>query len=265
MAVKPKGLLIDITRCIGCGACSDACKKANDLPEEVDPVLNQDTWTVVEERKKDVFVRDLCRHCLDPACVSVCPVGALEKTPAGPVIYDKSICLGCRYCMLGCQFKIPRFEWFSPTPRIRKCILCEPRVREGKPTACAEACPTEATVFGDRDTLVKMAEARIAANPEKYDPHIYGMEEVGGTSVIFISPVPFEDIGFDRSIDKFPLPELTFRILQHVPTIVVAGAALLGGSYFLFKRKAKVAEAAAKEESAKGAGEAAKGKEEADE
>ncbi len=243
MAVKPKGLLIDITRCIGCEACVDNCKAVNDLPTEKDPALSQDTWTLVEERKKGVYVRDLCRHCLDPACVSVCPVAALIKTPEGPVIYNKDICLGCRYCMLACQFKIPRFEWFSPSPRIRKCILCEPRVKEGKTTGCAEACPTEATVFGDRETIIAMAEARIAADPDKYDDHIYGLEEVGGTSVIFLSPVPFGDIGFDTRIDKFPLPELTFRILQHVPTVVVAGAIILGGSYFLFKRRAKVKQA----------------------
>jgi len=243
MAVKPKALLIDITRCIGCGACVENCKKVNDLPEEIAPVLDQDTWTVVQERKPGIFVRDLCRHCLDPACVSVCPVGALIKTPEGPVIYDKSICLGCRYCMVGCQFKIPKFEWFSATPRIRKCILCEPRVKEGKSTGCAEACPTEATVFGDRETIVRMAKARIAAAPDKYFDHIYGLEEVGGTSVLFLSPVPFEKIGFDTRMEKYPLPEYTWRILQHVPTIVATGAVFLGGSYWLFKRRAKVAEA----------------------
>ena len=128
MAVKRKGLLIDITRCIGCGACSTRCKEVNDLPAEVAPELDADTWTTVYEKPQGNFVRNLCRHCEDPACVSVCPVGALTKTENGPVLYDKSICLGCRYCMIGCPFRIPKFEWHSPTPRIRKCILCAPRL-----------------------------------------------------------------------------------------------------------------------------------------
>jgi formate dehydrogenase iron-sulfur subunit len=142
--------------------------------------------------------------------------------------------------MVACQFKIPRYEWFSPNPRITKCILCEPRLREGRITGCAEACPTEATVFGDRAVLVAMARARIAAEPDKYHDHIYGLEEVGGTSVLFISPVPFEEIGFDVEMEKYPLPELTWRVLQHVPTVVLTGGIFLTGSYRLFKRRAEV-------------------------
>jgi formate dehydrogenase iron-sulfur subunit len=236
-----KGLLIDITRCIGCGACSEACKTANELPAEIEDGLTADTWTVVSERGSENFVRDLCRHCVEPSCVSVCPVGALVKREDGPVLYNKDICLGCRYCMIGCPFRIPKFEWHSATPRIRKCVLCAPRLDRGLPPACAEACPTEATVFGDRDTLVAVARARLAANPERYHPHIYGLTEVGGTSVLFLSPVPFEELDFDTAVASFPLPDLTWRLLMHIPNVVLLGAGFLGASYWLFRRREEVA------------------------
>jgi formate dehydrogenase iron-sulfur subunit len=242
VTVSPKALLIDITRCIGCGACAEACKAANDLDPGIDPTLTADTWTVVLKRGDGRWVRDLCRHCLEPSCVSVCPVGALTKRDDGAVVYDKSVCLGCRYCMISCPFRVPMFEWHSAAPRIRKCNLCAPRLERGLPTACAEACPTEATVFGDRDTLVAVARARLAAHPDRYHPHVYGLTEVGGTSVLYLSPVPFEQLDFDTTVADFPLPRLTWRLLMHVPNIVLLGAGFLGASYWLYRRRDEVAE-----------------------
>jgi formate dehydrogenase iron-sulfur subunit len=243
--MKPgaKALLIDITRCIGCGACAEACKAANELPGEVDQQLTADTWTVVTERGEERWVRDLCRHCVEPSCVSVCPVGALIKRDDGAVVYDKSICLGCRYCMIACPFRVPKFEWHSAAPRIRKCILCAPRLERGLPPACAEVCPTEATVFGDRETLLEVARARLAKSPGRYHPHIYGVSEAGGTSVLYLSPVPFEDLEFDTTVADFPLPDLTWRLLLHVPNIVLLGTGFLGASYWLYRRREDVAAA----------------------
>jgi formate dehydrogenase iron-sulfur subunit len=245
VSAKAKALLIDITRCIGCGACSQACKVANELPLEVAPQLAADTWTVVKRRGESHWVRDLCRHFLEPSCVSVCPVGALAKRDDRPVVYDKKICLGCRYCMIGCPFRVPKFEWDSATPRIRKCNFYAPRLDRGVPTACAEVCPTEATVFGDRETLVAMAHSRLTAGSNHSHPHIYGLSEVGGTSVLYLSPVSFEDLDFDTSVADFPLPDLTWRLLLHVPNVVLLGAGFLGASYWLYRRREQVADAEA--------------------
>ena len=109
------GLLIDFTRCIGCGACSSACKEQNKLPEKIDEVLTAYTWTVVKE-KEGLNVRSLCMHCEVPTCASVCPVAALKKTPEGPVVYDAERCMGCRYCMMACPFQIPKYQWDRPVP-----------------------------------------------------------------------------------------------------------------------------------------------------
>ena len=182
------GLLFDATRCIGCGACSSACKEQNKLPGKVEEVLTAYTWTTVQERE-GLNVRRLCMHCEVPTCASVCPVGALKKTPEGPVVYDAERCMGCRYCMMACPFGVPKYEWSKALPGVRKCSMCPDRLAKGLPTACAEICPTGATIFGERDALIAEARKRIDAEPEKYVPHIFGEHEVGGTSVLYISDI----------------------------------------------------------------------------
>ncbi|MBI5866796.1 MAG: 4Fe-4S dicluster domain-containing protein [candidate division Zixibacteria bacterium] len=238
---RQRALLIDITRCVGCGACSEACKTANKLPPETEKTLSATAYTVVQE-KGDYFVRDLCRHCQQPTCVSVCPVGAFEKTADGPVTYDGDKCIGCRYCMTACPFSIPRYEWTSRAPLVRKCIMCSERVKEGKMTACSEACPAEATVFGWRDELIADAHRRISENPDGYYNLVYGENEVGGTNVLFLSPVNFADLGFPTNLGNAALPPLTWEVLEKIPNFVVASGVILGGLWWLINRRATVDE-----------------------
>lgn len=242
--MKRKAFLIDITECVGCGACYEACKEQNNLPQTSDDPLRDSlsdkTYTIVEQRG-DFFVRRMCQHCEDPTCVSVCPVGAFTKTDVGAVLYDESKCLGCRYCMQACPFQIPRYEWGSVKPRVQKCIMCYDRVKNGELPACAEACPTGATLFGDRDEMIEIAKQRLAENPEKYYQHIYGLEEVGGTSVLYISPVPFEELGFNTKLLKTALPNFTHEALAKIPTLVSVGGVLLTGFYWLTNRKNEIA------------------------
>jgi Fe-S-cluster-containing dehydrogenase component len=160
----------------------------------------------VVNRRNGRFIRQMCMHCDTPTCASVCPVGAVVKTSAGPVLYNEDKCMGCRYCMQACPFGVPRYQWDSALPRVRKCTLCNDRVAAGLATACATVCPTGATKFGDRDELIEEATARIRANPDKYVNHIYGVDEVGGTSVLLISDVPFESLGYRTNLSKEPLP-----------------------------------------------------------
>ena len=108
--MKTKAILVDITKCIGCRNCEQACKEAHGLPLKSEAVLSATALTVVEPRGEK-FVRRMCMHCQEPACASACPVGALKKTAAGPVVYDAGKCIGCRYCMLACPFQVPRYEW----------------------------------------------------------------------------------------------------------------------------------------------------------
>jgi formate dehydrogenase iron-sulfur subunit len=230
-------ILTDLTRCIGCRACVYACKEINGLPKEEAEGLSARTWTVVE-RRAGLNVRRQCMHCLDPACASVCPVAALHKTPAGPVVYEEDRCMGCRYCMVACPFHVPKYEWEKPLPRVQKCIFCsEKRLREGGQPACTEVCPAKATVFGDREALIQEARGRIEAHPGRYVNHVYGLEEAGGTSVLYLSSVPFERLGFPTGLDQEPYPRLTWEILSKIPNVVGVGGVLMCGIWWIVNRR----------------------------
>jgi formate dehydrogenase iron-sulfur subunit len=240
----PQGLLIDTTRCIGCGACSLACAERNGLPvpdtARRDADLSDRAFTVVRAQGGR-FVRRLCMHCDEPTCASVCLVGAFRKTAGGPVVYDESRCIGCRYCMQACPFTVPRYEWDKVLPRVRKCDLCAPRLAEGRPTACAAACPTGATRFGPRDALLAEARARIAAEPGRYLPQVYGAVEAGGTSVLLISDVPFAALGYPDDLPHEALPALTWRVMSQVPRFAVTAGVFLAGVYWITNRREEVA------------------------
>ncbi len=263
-----KAILVDTTRCIGCGACATACKVVNKLPlsdpgaahdlptkplsddglvafaqshGEVGGNLSAGALNVVEAHG-NVFVRRFCMHCADPTCVSVCPVGAFEKTQTGPVVYNQDRCIGCRYCMMACPFGIPRYEWEKIwAPRVRKCHMCAARQAKGLQPACTLVCPVQAAIFGERDELLKEAENRIRQDPGKYVNHIYGQAEVGGTSVLYLSAVPFEELGLPTDLPHDALPNYTYRVLSKLPRLVAATGVLLGGIFWITNRREEVA------------------------
>ncbi len=231
-------ILTDLTKCIGCEACVWACKEINELPKEDDAKrLNSTTWTVIR-RHSGVNIRQQCMHCLDPACVSVCPVAALEKTNKGPVIYHEERCMGCRYCVLACPFEIPKYEWNKTLPRVQKCIMCYTNcVSRGQEPACTSVCPTGATIFGVRDRLINIAKERIQNNPGQYVDHIYGVHEAGGTSVLYISDLPFNKLGFKYALNDATYPKLTWQVLSQIPNVVSVGGILMFGIWWIIRRR----------------------------
>lgn len=241
---KQKGLLFDSTMCVGCGECYNACKAKNKLNETnkdfLKDHLSSDTYTVVEEYG-DIYTRKMCMHCQEPTCVSVCPVGAFTKTEIGPVIYDSEKCIGCRYCMQACPHSIPRYEWSKVNPRVRKCIMCYDKLKKGEGTACSEACPSGATLFGDLDELKAEAKKRLKESPGTYYPHVYGLEEAGGSNVLVIASVPFEKLGFSSNLPKEPMSNYTAKALKKVPGVLGFGGVFLTGMYWLTKRKNQIA------------------------
>ena len=233
------GLLFDATRCIGCEACSAACKEQNELPLPIEPETTAYTFTTVSQRS-GLYVRSLCMHCLEPTCVSVCPVGALSKTAQGPVVYDAGKCIGCRYCIMACPFGVPKYQWDRAVPVVGKCTLCADRVAQGLATACATVCPTGATMFGEREALAVEARARILGNPGAYVDHVYGHTEAGGTSVLMLSSVPFEQLGLATNLPRQPLPLLTWQVLSKVPDFVALAGAFLYGVFWITRRREAV-------------------------
>lgn len=225
-AADAVGLLYDATRCVGCRACTVACKQANDLPADTSTFggglydapagLNEHTKTVIQLVKdgdQSSFVKKQCMHCVDPACVNGCMLGALKKRELGIVSWDADRCVGCRYCQTACPFGVPQFEWSKKAPKIVKCELCRHLLAKGKQPACTDVCPRQAIIFGKRDELLAEAHRRLAADPEKYVQTVYGERELGGTQVLYISHVPFQKLGFrfDQS-DSVPKVQ---QIVQH--------------------------------------------------
>jgi formate dehydrogenase iron-sulfur subunit len=231
-------ILTDLTKCIGCEACVYACKEINGLPQNTDVgKLSPTTWTYVK-RVNGVNIRQQCMHCLDPTCVSVCPVAALQKTAEGSVIYLEDRCMGCRYCLMACPFEIPKYEWDKALPRVQKCIMChEKRVAQGEQPACTSVCPTGATIFGERESMINEARQRIGNNPDRYIDHIYGVEEAGGTSVLYLSDVPFEKLGFKHARTDVSYPKLTWAILSQIPNVVSVGGVMMFGIWWIINRR----------------------------
>ena len=240
------GILNDTTLCTGCERCVEACKQENglgvDLPrrwkQSIDD-LSSTRFTTIVRIEGARSIRRLCRHCEQPACVSACIVGALQKTAEGPVIYDSNKCMGCRYCIMSCPYGIPRYDWESSIPYIRKCTLCYPRIQKGRKPACVEACPEDATIFGPREELLQEARRRILKNPDRYIQAVVGETEAGGTSVIYISDIPLGFLSFNPKLGERPLPALTWAALSKVPPLIVGMGGLMTGIYWIVERRMK--------------------------
>jgi len=240
-------ILTDVTKCIGCRECVGACKEVNELPFDVPRTwqkndgLSAVNWTSILDKDEGHYVRKQCRHCIDPACVSVCPVGALQRTDNGAVVYDSGKCLGCRYCMMACPYGIPRYDWDQPVPYVRKCTLCHDRVAEGKEPGCTEACPVEATIFGERDELLAEAHRRIAENPGKYIDRVWGEKEFGGTSVLYLSDIDLSFLVYGSGTGTTPLPQTTSVAMKAVPFAFVGMGGVMYGINWIIRRRMQLA------------------------
>jgi Fe-S-cluster-containing dehydrogenase component len=230
--------------------CEFACAEANGLPTPdaaIQPTPDRDTstsqWTVVKGYDiggRKITVKRQCLHCLQPACASACLTKAMRKTPDGPVTWDGAKCMGCRYCMVSCPFDVPRFEYHSANPAIQKCQLCASRVAAGRQPACVENCPAQALLFGRRGNLIEEARHRIYTEPGRYVHHIYGEQEAGGTSWLYLSAVPFEQIGFRTDLATTGYPTFAKEFLYAVPQVDILAPLFLLGLARASARQGKV-------------------------
>lgn len=293
MPADAVGLLYDSTLCIGCKACVKACKDANGMPVEVSPdqtAWNDGQWdtplelsgktlnvikvytdgTMAEkDHEKDgyAFIKRQCLHCADPSCVSVCPVTAMTKdATTGIVSYNPDACIGCRYCVLSCPFGVPKYEYDSPTGQIQKCQLCKHRLSENQLPACADVCPTGATLFGRSADLKTEAKRRVALTPGErthyprgdiagkvggarsgheatvrvaYQQHVYGETELGGTQCMAVSAVGFDKLNLPTNVPDVGYPTVSEGIQHTLYAGMVGPATLLAGLVYLAHRNTK--------------------------
>jgi len=263
------GILYDSNLCIGCQACMDACKRANDMPVEHssgetwdNPIdLSAKTLNIIKMHREGdefAFIKRQCMHCLEPACVSACPVSALQKDPVnGVVTYDKSACIGCRYCQVACPYNVPKFEWDDPFPQIRKCQLCDHLYDQGHYAACCEFCPTGASLFGPVEELRKEAQRRLMMTPGKtyefplnhiskggttshvakpYKEHIYALEELGGSQCMILAGTDFQKLGLPELRKKSYVSDLA-GVSEGLYKYMVLPIAAFGGLVYLVKKR----------------------------
>ncbi|MEJ2471836.1 MAG: 4Fe-4S dicluster domain-containing protein [Desulfuromonadales bacterium] len=256
------GVLVDLTRCIGCRSCEAACNKEQNLPAPDKPFDDtsvfdetfhggeqkrrptENAYTVVnrydaESASKPVYRKVQCNHCQEPACLSSCFVNAYTKTPEGAVVYNPKVCVGCRNCMVACPFNVPAYSYSSAfDPVVKKCIMCyDTRLKNGLPPACVEICPQEALTFGKRKDLIKVAHQRIQTHPGRYVNHLYGENELGGTSWMYLSSVPFDQVGFDPNPGTEPIINNVKDFLSTVPMVLAIWPAMFTGFHLLAKNK----------------------------
>lgn len=291
MPPQAVGILYDSTLCVGCKACVTACKAANNMPVDIPRHLsswNKSTWDSAEDlsgrtlnvikvyrngtaEQKDretdgfAFVKRQCLHCVDPSCVSVCPVSAMKKDAVtGIVTYDAEACIGCRYCVYGCPFGVPQFDFDDPFGKITKCQFCAHLQKEGKIPACCDVCPTGASLFGSVKEIEQEIGRRLAApagssysyprgkigetRPPNaatiptYVKAVYGEHEAGSTQVRYLAGIPFAKLGLPTMGKQSPAA-LAEGIQHTIYQWLIAPLVAFVGLAFLARRAAGQADA----------------------
>ncbi len=282
-AEEAVGMLYDSTLCVGCKACVSMCKEVNDMPPVIENGeqaydsardLSGDTLNVIKVYKdgtaavKDAevdgfaFEKRSCMHCVDPGCVSACPVTAMRRHPlTGIVTHHADACIGCRTCMVACPYNVPQFEFNKLFGQIQKCQMCNQkgveRIDNGQITGCAEACPTGATLFGPRKLLMAEAKKRMALKPgetynyprgdiskpesyhekavPEYQDHIWGEKEAGGTNVLHISSIPFDKLGMPP-LEERSASSIAESVQHSVYNMMALPALALAGLTYVVRR-----------------------------
>lgn len=238
-------MLVDVSKCIGCWLCYVACKNYNNLPETIrpdwedPPDLTAHTWTTLFTLYRGgdewSFRKHACMHCTDASCEQVCPSGAISHQGAAVVI-DQEPCIGCGYCVQACPFSVPQKDEHMKTAQ--KCNFCIDRTSNGEQPACADACLTGATQFGERTDLIEAAETRVKAlQADGYsNANLYGKHESGGLIVLYV----LTDQPSVYGLPEAPQVATSKAVFKWLSGIMAAGIIAALPFRLLFRRKKQV-------------------------
>ena len=267
-------MLFDLTKCIGCRACQVACKRWNNRPAEETSLsadaenqwtnpstLSYKTWRLVkfklnyDEDNDEInwtFIPWSCMHCNDPPCLGVCPTKAVYQREDGIVHIHSDRCIGCGYCVQACPYKVRFFgddEYFG-LKSVYKCTYCLDRLDAGlAETACVQSCPTGALEFGEKNEMHEKARERALAvggfvfGDETTSP---GGEDIGTTSV-YVSKVPFDELDFPTEEQRISAPFVMERILLERGGLAIFGLGMLSFIGFALWRRERIDKAKMRE------------------
>lgn len=255
-----KAFLYDATRCTACRGCQTACNQWNENDEEIPeiengvdavnsgtyenpPELSAQTWVRMrfaeEERNGKLswlFTRLACMHCTEASCENVCPTGAIAHLDDGFVLIDQEWCIGCGYCVQACPYEVPHKDEHTGTAR--KCTSCIDRRDNGYEPACIKACPPNALLYDDRDTLVTLGNQRVQALKASgmSNANLYGETQLGGLNVLYV----LDDLPEVYGLPAEPKLATSNSIGQWIGGLITAGLITALPFWYIFKRKEKI-------------------------
>ena len=206
-------IITDLNRCVGCLACTVACKAVNNVPVGAfwiktlrvgpNPIEGgSGDWPDVEM----YFLPIQCQHCADPECVKVCPTGASHKAADGTVQIDKSKCIGCQFFAMSCPYNV---RYLNEEERVvEKCTLCEQKIAQGELPQCVAQCGSRARFFGDLEQGVDGFEA--PAPPQALSCDYAEMQQTRVTLKEYVEPYTEDEI--HRLPDVGNGPELMYLL-----------------------------------------------------
>lgn len=225
--------LLDLGRCIGCQACTAACKTGNELADGAQFIRLIEQTRGEFPNLEGGFRNHRCYHCGDAACVAVCPTGALWKED-GLTRTNRDVCSGCGYCVEACPFGVPEMvDGLSS-----KCDGCADTVRAGGEPWCVKTCPSNALEFGEREQIIREARSRVAAMRVRYpNARVYGEDEAGGLGVVMALPDDPEVLDLPTDPAPGALINTWTDIVQPTTLVLTAGATVAAGVMGVIARR----------------------------